>query len=47
MGVRLVAVIRIALSLAGPETEPVASHWPPPFADRSREKEPPNASSMA
>jgi hypothetical protein len=39
--------MRSALSLAGPDAVPVALHWPPPLADRSREMKPPNASAVA
>ena len=46
-GLRLVPVNRIALWLARPDTAPVALHWPPPLADRSRETKPSNASAVA
>jgi hypothetical protein len=46
-GLRLETVTRIALWLAGPDTVPEAVHWPPPLVDRSRERKPPNASTVA
>jgi hypothetical protein len=46
-GVRLVPARRTALWLAPPDTAPVALHWPPPLADRSREMKPSNASAVA
>ena len=46
-GVRLVPVTRIALWLARPDRVLVALHWPPPLADRSKERKPSNPSAVA
>ena len=46
-GLRLVLVTRRALWLAGPDRVPVALHWPPPLADRSKERKPSNPSAVA
>jgi hypothetical protein len=46
-GPRLVPVTRSALWLAEPDTAPVALHWPPPLADRSKERKPANPSAVA
>jgi hypothetical protein len=46
-GLRPVPVSRTALWLARPDTAPVALHWPPPLADRSREMKPSNPSAVA
>jgi hypothetical protein len=41
------AVTRIASWLAGPDTVAIAEHWPPPLADRSKERNPEYASAVA
>jgi hypothetical protein len=46
-GLRLALVTRSALWLAGPDRVPVALHWPPPLADRSKERKPSNPSAVA
>jgi hypothetical protein len=46
-GLRLVPVSRTAVWLARPDTAPVALHWPPPLAERSREMKPSNPSAVA
>lgn len=47
IALRVEAVNRSAVWLAGPDTAAVAAHAPPPLADRSSEINPPNESAVA